>query len=63
MASEYSDKEVALFQALGLGHLVPHLSPAPFYRLAMEKAFVEGWSGPAVYIGSREVQSFRSIGR
>lgn len=48
MASEYSDKEVALFQALGLGHQVPHLSPAPFYRLAMEKAFVEGWSGPAV---------------
>jgi len=45
----WSDKEVAMLQALGAGHLLERFTEDPLlvYRFAMEKAFIEDTRGPA----------------
>ncbi len=46
---EYSEKEQALFAALGIGHLCEVIdNPPNLYRIAVEQAFVADAKGPAV---------------
>jgi hypothetical protein len=44
----YSDKEKKMFELLGVKEMMNHLEPTSLYRVAIEEAFLENKTGPAV---------------
>lgn len=47
MNENFSPKEIALFNAIGVSGLIGLLEPMAIYRAAIEKAFLEHHTGPA----------------
>jgi len=48
MRSEYSEKELAMFEWFGYADLTNNLTPVVLYRLCVEKAFTNDLRGPYV---------------
>lgn len=49
MSDKYSQQEIKLFTALGYKELInTPIEPLRLYRLCVEKAFINNWSGPHI---------------
>lgn len=47
-AKEYSDKEEKLIAYFEYSSIMENISPITMYRMMMEKAFIDGMTGPEV---------------
>lgn len=60
--SEYSERELEMFEALELGDLPQLLSVVPMYRIAVERTFLSAKEGPHVDSLRRCVEALNNIG-